>query len=374
MQEDVYDEEKAEESIALAKRADKVVVFAGLPDSFESEGYDRKHMHLPECQNRLISEIRKVQPNTIVVLHNGAPVEMPWLRDVKGLLEAYLGGQGVGKAVVRLLYGEVNPSGKLAETMPLKLSDNPSYLNFGEGEKTNYNEGVFVGYRYYDTKEMDVAFPFGYGLSYTTFEYSNLVIDKTECYDTDILTVSLDITNTGEAAGKEIVQLYVQDLTKAVRRPEKELKGYEKVYLKAGETKTVSMTLDKRSFAWYNTSIHDWYAASGTYNILIGASSRDIRLSEKVHMTATMKLPLKLHMNSTLGELMADERSCGFGKEMKRKMDSIFQEEDKPANDEAVKDEMADAVVNSMPIRNVLTFGLITKEELEEKLQELNKK
>ena len=171
---DFYDKALADEAVKAAAEADKAVIFAGLPESFESEGYDRSHMRLPECQNRLITEILKVQPNTVIVLHNGSPVEMPWLGEIKGLLETYLGGQAGGAAAANILYGKINPSGKLAETMPLKLSDNPSYLNFGGGEKVEYREGIFVGYRYYDTKEMDVAFPFGYGLSYTTFAYSNL--------------------------------------------------------------------------------------------------------------------------------------------------------------------------------------------------------
>ena len=143
----------AAEAIETAKKADKAIIFAGLPESFESEGYDRKHMHLPECQNKLIEEIVKVQPNTIVVLHNGAAVEMPWLKSVKGLVEAYLGGQAVGQALVNILYGAVNPSGKLAETLPIKLEDNPSYLNFGDGVKVEYHEGIFVGYRYYEKKK-----------------------------------------------------------------------------------------------------------------------------------------------------------------------------------------------------------------------------
>ena len=291
---DVYDETLAAEAIEAARQADKAVIFAGLPESFESESYDRAHMRLPDCQNRLISEIIKVQPKTIVVLHNGSPVEMPWLSDVKGILEAYLGGQAVGEAEVRLLYGKVNPSGKLAETIPCKLTENPSYLTFGESEKTVYSEGVFVGYRYYDARQMQVAFPFGHGLSYTTFAYSNLKLDRHELTDLDTLTVSVDITNTGKVRGKEIVQLYVRDNTGACRRPDKELKGFEKISLEPGETKTVTMTLDHRSFAWYHTDLKDWYAASGKYDILIGASSRDIRLSESVQMNTSIRLPLKL--------------------------------------------------------------------------------
>ncbi len=372
---DLYDKELAADAVEAARRADKAVIFAGLPDSFESEGYDRSHMKLPECQDRLIRKIAEVQPNTIVVLHNGSPVEMPWKDDVKGLLEAYLGGQAGGSAVVNILYGKVNPSGKLAETLPLKLSDNPSYLNFAEREKVNYREGVFVGYRYYDAKEMEVAFPFGHGLSYTSFKYSDLKLDRTEMTDQDTLTVSVDVTNTGDRAGKEVVQLYVSDLTGAVRRPVKELKGYEKVSLEPGETKTVTMTLDKRSFAWYSTDLHDWYAASGEYEILIGASSRDIRLTENVHLTGTCQLPLNLTLNTTLGDLIADERTKDFGLALKRKMDEFFGAtgaDAKLSDDDSDEDLMGDAVAASMPIRNVVSFGLMEKDELLKKLNAFN--
>ena len=374
---DVYDEKLAAEAVEAAKKADKAVIFAGLPDSFESEGYDRSHMRLPECQDRLIREIAEVQPNTIVVLHNGSPVEMPWKDDVKGLLEAYLGGQAGGSAVVNILYGKVNPSGKLAETLPLKLSDNPSYLNFAEREKVNYSEGVFVGYRYYDAKEMEVAFPFGHGLSYTTFKYSNLKLDRTEMTDQDTLTVSVDVTNTGSRAGKEVVQLYVSDRTGSVRRPLKELKGYEKVSLDPGETKTVTMTLDKRSFAWYSTELHDWYAASGEYEILIGASSRDIRLTEEIRLDSTQKLPLNLTLNTPMGDLIADERTREFGLFLKQKMDEFFGatgSDTKLSDDDSDEDPMADAMAASMPIRNVVSFGLMEKEELFKKLKEFNEK
>ena len=307
---DLYDEKLAAEAVQAAKTADKVVIFAGLPDSFESEGYDRSHMRLPECQNRFISEILKVQPNTVIVLHNGSPVEMPWLNDIKGLLEAYLGGQAGGTAVANILYGKVNPSGKLAETMPLKLSDNPSYLNFGGGEKVEYREGVFVGYRYYDTKEMDVAYPFGYGLSYTTFACSDLKISNKNPTDKDTITVSVDVTNTGNMAGKEVVQLYVKDCTSSAIRPEKELKGFEKVFLNPGETKTVTMELDKRSFAWYNTELHDWFAASGEYKLLVGTSSRDIHLESRIHLNSSQELPMHVHMNTTLGELFRNPKTA----------------------------------------------------------------
>ena len=216
---DIYNDALAKEALETAKSADKVVVFAGLPDSFESEGYDRSHMRLPECQNRLINEILNVQSEVIIVLHNGSPVEMPWLSKVKGVLEAYLGGQAVGEAVADILYGKACPCGKLAESMPYKLSDNPSHLSFGDGENVRYQEGIFVGYRYYDAKEMPVAFPFGYGLSYTTFAYDHLRMDKSDITDSDTVKVSVDVTNTGDVEGKEIVQLYVGDLTGAAPCP-----------------------------------------------------------------------------------------------------------------------------------------------------------
>lgn len=374
---DNYDEALAKEAVEAAKDADKVVIFAGLPDSFESEGYDRTHMRLPDCQNRLIEEILSVQSEVIVVLHNGSPVEMPWLPKVKGLLEAYLGGQAVGEALESLLFGKVNPSGKLAETLPYKLSDNPSYLTFGDGENVEYNERIFVGYRYYDKKEMAVAFPFGYGLSYTTFAYSSLKVSQNEISDNDTVTVTVDVTNTGSMEGKEIVQLYIHDLTDAAQRPLKELKGYDKVSLKPGETKTVSFTLDYRSFAWYNTNLQDWYAKTGDYEILIGASSRDIRLSEKIHLTTAKQLPLKIHMNTTLGELLSDERTIPFGLEFKKRMDAFFDTPDIPDIDsssskEAISDAMNNAMVASMPLRNLISFGLINKEELQKMMDEIN--
>ena len=236
--EDKTDEVLLAEAVETAKKAKAAVIFAGLPDAFESEGFDRKHMRMPDCQNELIERVAAVQPNTIVVLHNGAPVEMPWADRVKGILEAYLGGQAVGGAEYDILFGKVNPSAKLPETFPKQLEDNPSYLaGFGEGDHVEYREGIFVGYRYYDKKKMDVLFPFGYGLSYTTFAYSNLCLDKKTMKDTEELTVSVDVTNTGDRTGKEVVQLYVADKESTVIRPVKELRDFVKIELAPGETK-----------------------------------------------------------------------------------------------------------------------------------------
>lgn len=257
------------------------------------------------------------------------------------------------------------------------MSDNPSYLSFGDGENVTYQEGVFVGYRYYDTKEMPVAFPFGYGLSYTSFSYDNLQIEHSEITDHDTVTVSVDVTNTGNMEGKEIVQLYVSDLTCAARRPVRELKGYEKVSLAPGERKTIHFTLDYRSFAWYNETIKDWYAASGDYQILIGASSRDLRLSGNVHMTTQKILPLKVHMNTTLGELLADERTAAYVTDFKRKLEENFEmssSDERKDGTVAISDAMNNAMIGCMPLRNVISYGFCSKEELLEMINTMNRR
>ena len=375
VKEDVIDQAMLDQAVETAKEADVAVIFAGLPDAFESEGYDRTHMRMPDCQNTLISEIAKVQENVVVVLHNGSPVEMPWADQVKGILEAYLCGQAVGQAEVDILFGKVNPSGKLAETIPYKLSDNPSYLNFpGDGQKVEYKEGVFVGYRYYDTKEMPVRYPFGYGLSYTTFEYSDLQLSSDKIKDTDKLKVTLKVKNTGNRAGKEIVQLYVADKTGAASRPVKELKNFVKVELQPQEEKTVEMELDKRSFAWYNTDIHDWYAASGEYEILAAASSRDIRLKKTVYVESTRELPMHIHMNTTIGELLENPRTKGVIEGM---TDSLIQhmggssEEENSAASEAITKEMSLKMMENSPLRSMRSFMGMTTEEIQEFIQKL---
>ena len=377
IKEDVIDQDMLNQAVESAKEADVAVIFAGLPDAFESEGYDRSHMRMPECQNALISEVAKVQENVVVVLHNGSPVEMPWADEVKGILEAYLGGQAVGQAEVDVLFGKVNPCGKLAETIPYKLADNPSYLNFpGDGQTVEYNEGVFVGYRYYDTKEMPVRYPFGYGLSYTTFEYSDLQLSADKIKDTDTLKVTLKVKNTGDRAGKEIVQLYVADKTGAACRPVKELKNFVKVELQPQEEKTVEMELDKRSFAWYNTQIHDWYAASGEYEILAAASSRDIRLKKTVYVESTTELPIHVHMNTTIGELLENPRTKAVIEGM---TDSLIQhmggssgdEEEESAASEAISKEMSLKMMENSPLRTLRSFMGMSTGEIQELIVKL---
>lgn len=372
--EDVVDEAMIAEAVANASKAKAAVIFAGLPDAFESEGFDRAHMGMPGCQNELIERVAAVQPNTIVVLHNGSPVEMPWADKVKGIVEAYLGGQAVGAATVDILFGKVNPSAKLPESFPYKLEDNPSYLYYlGEGDRVEYREGVFVGYRYYDTKKMEVRFPFGFGLSYTNYEYSNLKVSADHIKDTDVLEVSVDVTNTGGMAGKEVVQLYISDVESTVIRPVKELKGFEKVELAPGETKNVTFTLDKRAFAYWNTQLHDWHVETGEFRILIGKSSRDIQLEAAVTVESTVKVPVHYTMDTTFGDLMKDEKAMQIIAPMMQ-LNIGGQQNESDAAAEAISREMMEAMMKYMPIRGILSFagGKVTLEQLTGLLDQLN--
>lgn len=343
------------EAAETAKAADCAVLFIGLPEVLESEGFDRKDMRLPACQEKLVEEVAKVQKNTVVVVHCGGAVEMPWIDSAKAVVYAYLGGEAVGSATVDILFGDVNPSGKLAETFPLRLEDNPSYLYyFGEGDRTEYREGVFVGYRYYDKKAMPVLFPFGYGLSYTQFAYSDLKLDKAEMKDTDALHVSVKVKNTGSRAGKEIVQLYVQDDESTVIRPVKELKGFEKVTLAPGEEKTVEFTLEKRAFAYYDTELADWHVETGDFTILIGKSSRDIQLSGKVHVESTVTVKRVFTMNSTFGDIMADPKGKEIIGQVMGQMGANAPM--KPDGDEGF-DAMMMAMMGYMPLRAIAMFA-----------------
>lgn len=366
------DESLLKEAKQAAMQADVAVIFAGLPEHHEVEGFDRPHMRMPENHCTLIEEVAKVQPNVVVVLSNGSPVEMPWLGKVKGLFEAYLGGQAMGGAIADLLFGDANPSGKLAETFPKELSHNPSYLNFpGEGDRVEYREGIFVGYRYYDKKNIEPLFPFGYGLSYTTFEYSDLKISKKEILDTGTVNVIVKVKNTGGMAGKEIVQLYVRDIESSVIRPDKELKGFEKIELKPGEEKTVVFELDKRAFAYYNTDIRDWHVETGEFEILIGKSSRDIVLKDKLLVKSTVNVKKLVHRNTLMGDLLSDPILEPAFKEIQKDfMSSMFQSEDKTIT------AMMMALVKYMPLRNLftLTGEKLTEEKLDELIQKLNEK
>ena len=287
-EQDAVDTQLLNEAVAAAKRAKTAVVFVGLTDDFESEGFDRAHMSLPRCHNTLVRAVTQANPNTVVVLAGGAPTELPWADSVRGILNSYLGGQAGAAAVVNLLLGDVNPSGKLAETYPIRLSDAPCVANFpGNPATVEYRESIFIGYRYYDTAGKKVRFPFGHGLSYTTFRYADLRLDRSEMTDSERLTISFRVKNTGTRDGAEVAQIYVSDPQSTIFRPKKELKAFKKVFLKAGEEKRITITLGKRAFAYYNTLIHDWHVESGDFEILVGASSADIRLRETVHVQST---------------------------------------------------------------------------------------
>lgn len=364
---DLMTDEELEEACRAAKEADAVVIFAGLPDIFESEGYDRKSMALPSCQNRLVEAVCAVQKNVAVVLHNGSPVEVPWAEKVGAILEMYLGGEGVGEACDRLLYGEANPSGRLAETFPIHLEDNPSYLNFpGDGRNVLYGEDIFVGYRYYEKMKVPVRWAFGHGLSYTEFSYDNLRLSASEIREGETLHISVDVENAGTMAGSEVVQLYVGCTGGAVPRPVKELKGFQKVFLKPGEKKTVNMQLSARDLAYYETQIHDWYAPSGVYVIQVGHASDDIRLSAELSFAAKSLLPLTVDNTTTIGELLSHPQTAG---KMMEYLQGITQGAEIPAS-EGETQLVTQEILMQLPLKSFLS--VIPGEAIEQMIAELN--
>ncbi len=307
---DSFRQDMIDEAVGLAQEADVALLYIALPAFKESEGYDRTDIDLTEQQIALIKAVAAVQPHTVVVLNNGAPVAMSnWLDDVDAVLEAWMMGQAGGAAIADVLFGRINPSGRLPETFPLKLVDTPATLNWpGEMGQVRYGEGLFIGYRYYDAKKMPVLFPFGHGLSYTTFKYSNAAASAATFRDVDGVTISVDVTNIGAMAGKETVQVYVHDREAGLVRPEKELKGFARVKLQPGETKTVSIPLNFRAFAFYHPEYKQWITEDGEFDILIAASATDIRQSVTVTLQSTLELPCILDKESTIREWLADPR------------------------------------------------------------------
>lgn len=292
------------EACALAAQADVAVLMVGLPEGIEAEGRDRKNIHMPEHHIRLVEEVSKVQPNTVVVISGGSPIDMPWLDKVKGVMECFLAGQAMGGALADLLYGEYSPCAKLPVTFPRELRNNPSYFNYpGFAGTVKYHEGVFVGYRYYDTKGMEPLFPFGHGLSYTKFRYSDLRLSAGHITDAERLAVSCTVENIGSMAGGEIVQLYVKPPKSPVLRPEKELREFSKVFLSPGESTEISFVLDSRAFSYYDVELADWYAPGGQYEIAVGASSRDLRLCRKVEVQPLRPKRKEITGWSTIGDL-----------------------------------------------------------------------
>jgi beta-glucosidase len=285
--------ELLERAVKAASTADVAIIVGGLNHDagFDSEGSDRADMKLPFGQDELIRRVAQANPHTIVVLVSGSPVEMDgWINQVPVVVEAWYGGMEGGNALARVLFGDVNPSGKLPCTFPKRLEDSPAHaLNAypGKDGTVHYDEGLLVGYRYFDTTNIEPLFPFGHGLSYTQFAYSNLKITPSTSSDNQVATVECDVQNTGSRDGAEVIQLYVHQEKPALPRPAKELKGFRKIMLKAGETKTIQIRLDRSAFAYYDPSKPGWVAEKGDFTLMLGSSSRDIRLQDKFTLQTT---------------------------------------------------------------------------------------
>jgi beta-glucosidase len=377
------------EARKVAEKADKVVVVIGLTFLEESEGFDRRSYGIAPGHQKLLNEVIAVNPNVVVVLQNGSPVSMPWLDQVDGVVEAYLGGQAGGLALADVLTGKVNPSGKLAETFPKRIEDNPTYIGWaGEEGKTYYNEGVFVGYRYYDKKQVEPLFAFGYGLSYSSFALADLKVSRDQISETDSVTVTVNIKNTGKLAGKEVVQLYVKDEASSVNRPERELKHFAKVDLQPGEQKEVSFQLSNRDFAFYSAQHEKWISESGEFSIQVGSSSRDLPLKQTISLAVAN--PPKV--NFTKYSLVKEVQHHPVGKKI---ISEIIQNlaGDYMAKESAAENKAAGAVdpgvakvqkmkmgltmqalILDMPIKNIVQFskGQVSENDLNQILAVLN--
>ena len=376
-----------------AKNADVALVFIGLTDDYETEGADRTHINLPPIHNTLVEEVLKVNPNTIVVLSGGSSVALPWADKVPAILNMFLTGQAGGSAVCDIIFGDVNPSGKLSETYPYALEDNSSHNYFpGTSVSVEYREGVYVGYKYYDTANKAVAFPFGHGLSYTTFEYSDVKVSADKVKDTDTVTVSFKVKNTGSVDGAEAAQVYVSDVESTIYRPVKELRAFKKVFLKAYEEKEVSVELDKRAFAYYNVNLGDWHVESGDFKILVGASSRDIRLEANVYVESTVEATVPdyktlapSYYGANIMNVPANEFEAVYGKELPPSvrdknapftlLNTIEDAQDSKWGGRIYRllikmlgaDTLAGAVATQLPIKNFISmsFGLFSPEMAE---------
>ena len=395
-----------EEAVNISKDKDLVIIFAGLINSYESEGFDRKHLNLPENHNHLIEEVSKVNKNVVVVLSIGAPVLMPWIDKVKGVINLYLAGEAAVSAAFNIIFGIVNPSGKLAESFPLSLEDNPSYKYFPGGNKAvEYRESIFVGYRYYDKAQKNVLFPFGFGLSYTTFEFSNLIVsDANTIAGLDNIHVVFDIKNAGDVFGCEVAQVYISAPENNVFKPQKELKSFIKVFLEPGETKTVILKLNKRSFSFYNADTKQYEIESGVYTIYIGNSSRNLLLSKTMEINSinyyqkridnyfnfkeinisdnefqqllgrklkpiNVKASKPYHLNNNLSDLLDNNIAKEFYNKLLSGLNDMFKD------DKTDTKKMFESMMLETPLRSLHTMsgGIITKEDVENLINTLNK-
>lgn len=404
LENDQPEEDKIAAAVTAAKEADIVFAFIGLPDSYESEGFDRSHLQMPESHNKLMNALIAANKNTVAILSTGSAVEIPWRNDVDSILLMHLAGQNSGEAIYDLLFGDVSPCGKLAESWPLKLEDTPCLPTFGKSGNIEYRESIYVGYRYYDKAQKAVAYPFGFGLSYTQFAYSDLVLDKTKLKEGEKLSLTLTVQNTGTIAAHEIVEVYVAPPESTLFMPVRELRQYEKIYLEPKESKTVSCTLDTRAFSYYNTQLKKWAVQDGSYTIEVGASCNDIRLSQTLQMQSTQptqlpdyksaapfyynptsntfprkqyealygrSLPTELsvrpyHVNSTLGEVQGNWLGRILYKQIRTGMLKNF------GDDDMVK--MLEAMLEDLPLRGLVMFsnGALSSARLEGIIDTMN--
>jgi beta-glucosidase len=348
------DERLTAEAVALATRASTAIVFLGLPAAAESEGFDRTDISLPANQVALVARLAQVNPRLVVVLANGSVVQLSdWEHHAAAILECWLSGQAAGGAVTDVLLGAVNPSGRLAETVPLQLEDTPSYLNFpGENGSVRYGEGVFVGYRGFDALDRDVSYPFGHGLSYTIFDFADLhvAVSGDVASESFSVEVSCRVTNTGSRHGKEVVQLYVGDPVCSVARPPRELKGFAKVELAPGDSQTVTFSLNARDLSFWSTQASDWVLESGEFVVAVGRSSRDLPVQETIEISAPALRPV-LDENATLEEWLADP----IGSELL--IDAVGRDETGRPRGVVGSEEML-PVIGNFPIGRLAAFGL----------------
>ncbi len=355
-----FQQDLIDEAVSSAKAGDVAVLYIALPALKESEGYDRPDLDLTEQQVALIQAVTAVQPHSVVILNNGSAVTMSeWIEGAAAVLEAWMMGQAGGGAIADILFGRTNPSGKLTETFPLKLSDTPAHINYPGGNGVvRYGESLFIGYRYYDFKEQPVLFPFGHGLSYTTFAYGNARLSANRFRDVDGVTVLVDVTNSGQVAGAEVVQVYVHDRQAKLVRPFKELKGFAKVSLQPGETQTVTIPLDCRAFAYYHPAYRKWITESGEFDILIGASASDIRCTLTAAMQSTLTLPSILHRESTIRAWREDPRGRAvfdpFFKQFMARSGALFGGGEDGSAETIVMDPMD--FLADMPLLSVIQF------------------
>jgi beta-glucosidase len=360
LSDDQVDDNLTQEAIAGAQNSDVVVFFAGFPEEMETEGFDKTSLALPKNQNQLLEELLKVNSHVVVVLQNGSVAELPWADQVPAIVETYLAGEPVGEATWDILLGRVNPSGKLAESFPIRLEDNPTYGTFGKNhDEENYYEGIFVGYRYYDLHAIPVRFPFGHGLSYTTFAYRDLAIKE----GADSVTVSFKIKNTGKRAGKEVPQVYVGNHASRVETPVRELRQFTKVELAPGEEETITLDLPRRAFSWYNAKAKRWEADNGEYVIEVGSSSRDIRLTGTLQLTIGYDPNQTITAETYVGELMARQDPAIEAALKKAGLLEIIKQ--------ALASPEGKAIFANIPLRSLTMTG-VKHQQIEDFLQHVN--